>query len=252
MHGSRWASKGIFGVVLAMATTAGAATFDSDVPADVRKQMEEDLVFMTGLTGGDGTPMHQQVFGAVDGKQYEAFFNDRVKEIGIQDCGNPNAVACVSPFMDPSKMWITENYIKFSHPQIARLQVVYHEARHTEVKNGNWSHARCPRPFRDENGKDHKSIWTGAPLAGEPACDKTPFGSYGSSVILLKNVERSCTNCTDKVKTDAGIYGDNQFIRIIDKKARADMKKDLYSSKKKRKKKGEPAPFVSSDRFAQL
>jgi hypothetical protein len=73
-----------------------------------------------------------------------------------------------------------------------------------------------------------KSIWTGETLAGEPACDITPFGSYGSSMIMLKNVQKFCTNCTDKVKMDAGLYADDQFKRLIDANAIAQVKKDLY------------------------
>jgi hypothetical protein len=117
-------------------------------------------------------------------------------------------------FFDPNKMWLTENFVKFSHPQIARAMVVYHEARHSETKNGNWSHDRCPRPFLDDNGKEKVSIWTGAKLAGEAACDSTPFGSYGSTVILLKNISMFCTNCNDKVKMDSDLYAMDQLGRI--------------------------------------
>ena len=111
-------------------------------------------------------------------------------------------------------MWLTQNFIKFSHPQIARLMVVYHESRHSEVAHGNWAHDTCPTPFLDANGHDMKSIWTGASLAGEPACDSTQFGSYGSSTILLKNVAMYCTNCGDKVKMDADLYATDQLGRI--------------------------------------
>src|SRR6202023_2937082 len=107
----------------------------------------------------------------------------RVTAIGMNDCGSGKAVACVIPYMDPSKMWLTQNFIKFSHPQVARMMVVFHEARHTEVKNRNWSHAKCPKPFLGPDGQDMKSIWTGSKLEAQPACDITPLGSYGSSTI---------------------------------------------------------------------
>lgn len=202
-------------------------TFDSDVPAAIQKQMLADLEFMYGLKGGAGTPLHQKIFGAMDGASYKKFFETRVSAIGMNGCGNGNAVACVIPFRDPSKMWLTQNFIKFSHPQVSRMMVVFHEARHTETRNGNWPHADCPTPFLDENGKDKKSIWTGALLAGEPACDETPLGSYGSSTILLKNISKSCANCTDKVKMDAGLYADDQMGRIIDDGARKEMQDDF-------------------------
>jgi hypothetical protein len=202
-------------------------TFDSDVPADIQTQMRADLAFIYGLKGGKGTPLHQKIFGAMDGAAYQKFFETRVSAIGMDGCGNGNAVACVIPFRDPSKMWLTQNFIKFSHPQVSRMMVVFHEARHTESRNGNWPHATCPTPFLDESGKDMKSIWTGAMLAGEPACDETPLGSYGSSTIMLKNIQKSCTNCTDKVKQDAGLYADDQMGRIIDDGAKKEMQDDF-------------------------
>ena len=202
-------------------------TFDANVPAAIKAQMIGDLDFIKTVQGGAGTPLHQQIFGAVDGKGYFDFFDNRVTAVGLNACGGGNAVACVIPFFDPSKMWITQNYIKFSHPQIARLMVVFHESRHTETQKGNWPHADCPTPFLDKDGKEIRSIWTGASLAGEPACDETPFGSYGSSTIMLKNIQKQCTNCTDRVKIDAGLYADDQLKRITDPEARRQMEQDF-------------------------
>lgn len=216
--------KFAFGV---KAPRAPGFTFDKDVPADIQKQMLADLAFIKGLAGEKATALHRKIFGAVSGADYAKFFETRVSAIGMNSCGGGNAVACVIPFRDPSKMWLTQNFIRFSHPQVSRMMVVYHEARHTETKNWNWGHATCPTPFRDENGKDMKSIWTGATLAGEPACDETPLGSYGSSTIMLKNIAKHCTNCTDKVKMDAGLYADDQMGRIIDADARKEMKDDF-------------------------
>jgi hypothetical protein len=110
------------------------------------------------------------------------------------------------------------------------MMVVFHEARHTETQNGNWGHATCPTPFLNKEGKEMRSIWTGASLAGEPACDETPLGSYGSSTIMLKNIQKFCKNCTDKVRMDAGIYADDQFQRIIAEEAIKSMQKDLYDA----------------------
>lgn len=195
-------------------TSFAALKFDSDVPKNIQSQMVEDLAFMAQITGSGQTPFHKEIFTAVDGKAYQQFFDSRIFSVGVDACGGGAAVACVQPFFDPNKMWLTQNYIKFSHPQVARSMVVYHEARHSESKNGNWMHANCPRPFLDENGKDMVSIWTGAKLAGEPACDSTYKGSYGSSTIMLKNISKYCSNCNDKVKMDADIYAMDQLGRI--------------------------------------
>lgn len=202
-----------------------ALTYDSDVPKDLQNQMNQDLGFVAQVQGNGQTKFHQQIYGAVDGKSYKSFFESHIEEAGLDDCGDSLAVACVSPFYNPNKMWLTPNYTKFSHPQIARLMIVFHEARHAESDHGNWMHDTCPNPFKDETGKDKVSIWTGAKLAGQPACDSTPFGSYGSSTIMLKNVSKFCANCTDKVKMDADIYAMDQLGRID----RAEVKKAMLS-----------------------
>ena len=220
------AARKKFGMRAESANGDGMA-FDRDVPADIQAQMRADMAFIGGIQGGSGTPLHKKIFGAVDGATYVRFFNSRVTGIGMNDCGSAKAVACVIPMRDPSKMWLTQNFVKFDHPQIARMMVVFHESRHTETRNDNWPHATCPTPFLDANGKDMVSIWTGATLAGEPACDVTPLGSYGSSTIMLKNVQLSCTNCTDKVKMDAGLYADDQMGRIIDAGAKKEMQTDF-------------------------
>jgi len=204
-----------------------AVPVDSNVPEAVKAQLGADLKFVATVQGSDATKLHQQIFGAIQGKNYFNFFVSRVKSIGLDAKMTGNAVAYVSPMMDSSKMWLTNNYIKFSHPQIARLMVVFHEARHTEDGNGNWHHAYCPTPF-ELDGKEVLSIWTGSSLAGEPACDATPLGSYGSSTIMLKNISKFCTSCTGKVKEDAGMYADDQFKRITNAKARQQMLEDLY------------------------
>lgn len=201
---------------------------DSDVPPAIQKQMRDDMAFMATVQGSAGSALHQQIFGPVNGETYVNFFRTRVKGVGMSACGGGNAVACVIPMVASSKMWLTQNYIKFSHPQISRLMVVFHESRHTERQNGNWGHARCPRPFLDPNGNEYHSIWTGATLSGEAACDVTPYGSYGSSLIMLKNIQKFCTSCTNKVRMDAGLYADDQFTRITDPGARKAIQQDLY------------------------
>lgn len=217
-------------LAVAVSMTARAATFDKNVPEDIKQQMIADMNFVGTIQGSSVSDLHKQIFGNVSGQDYVKFFDSRVTAIGLSTCGSSLAVACVQPMLGASKMWITNNYIKFSHPQIARSMVVFHESRHTETQNGFWSHANCPKPFIDPaTNKPITSIWTGSQLAGEPACDVTPFGSYGSSMIMLKNISKFCANCTDKVKMDAGIYADDQFKRIIDAKAVAAIKKDLYT-----------------------
>lgn len=200
--------------LMMMAFQAKALTFDQDVPQAIQDQMNQDLIFVNQITGTSQTPFHKEIYGDVSGAVYKKFFESHITSVGVDDCGGGPAVACVQPFFDPNKMWLTNNFIKFSHPQVARLMVVYHEARHSESNHGSWSHDTCPRPFVDANGKDMVSIWTGAQLAGQPACDSTYMGSYGSSTVMLKNISKFCSNCSDKVKMDANIYASDQLGRI--------------------------------------
>lgn len=209
---------------------AQALEFSKDVPKDIQQQMTADLTFIGQITGQGSTKLHRDIFGEVSGQGYNQFFTSRIVYVGMDSCGNPNAVACVSPMRGSDKMFLTNNFIKFSHPQIARMMVVFHESRHSEVKNGNWPHDDCPSPYVDENGKDIVSIWTGAKVAGMPACDSTPFGSYGSSTIMLKNIAKFCTNCSDKVKMDANIYADDQLNRIDVPSVKQQMKNDFAAN----------------------
>ena len=200
--------------------------FDPEVQPALKKQIMDDFAFIQSIKSNDASPMHQKVFGTVDGTNYFKWFNKRVFSVGLDDCGSPTAVACVI-IMYSNKIWMTPNYTKFNHPQISRLSVIYHEARHTEEENGNWSHANCPVPFKDSRGNDMHSIWTGALLEGKPACDITAFGSYGSATIFLKNIAKNCSNCSEKVKADADLYGNDQLGRITDPQSKKNMISDF-------------------------
>lgn len=215
----------LISLCLTIAINADALNYDNDVPASIKDQMNADLNFVNQISGSSQTPFHKEIFENVLGASYKKYFESRITSVGLDACGGGAAVACVQPFSDPHKMWLTNNFIKFSHPQVARLMVVYHEARHSESNNRNWMHDNCPRPFLDQNGKDMTSIWTGAKLEGQAACDSTRLGSYGSSTIMLKNISKFCSNCNDKVKMDAAIYAADQLNRI----SRADVKKAMLA-----------------------
>jgi hypothetical protein len=223
----------------ALATTVSASPirsqvkFDADVEPALRQQMLGDLDFIAQVKGSRTTPLHQQVFGKLEGANYSKWFDSRIFSIGKNACGGGNAVACVIPFYDNNKMWVTKNYTQFSHPQISRVSVIFHEARHSERQNGNWSHANCPTPFKDAAGNDIRSIWTGALLQGQAACDVTPFGSYGSATILLKNIALNCETCNSKVRADADLYANDQLGRVIDPKSKAAMKADFGMIRKR-------------------
>lgn len=208
---------------------AGAApVFDKDVPADLQRQLLADIAFAGTLSGRNTSPLHNAIFGQMSGPSYTRFFASRIKMVGLYDWNKTPVVACVIPAISPSKMWLTDSYIRSGHPQIARVMIVFHESRHADPESENWRHVNCPDPFRDANGKDLLSSLTGVPLAGKRGCDVSALGSYGASVIMLKNIQRYCANCTEKVRMDAGLYADDQLMRIVDPNARNAIRDDVY------------------------
>jgi hypothetical protein len=105
--------------------------------------------------------------------------------------------------------------------------VIIHEARHTEDGMGNWPHVKCPTPFLDEQGKEITSIWSGAKLQGERACDDSKYGSYATATVFLKNIAKCCKSCNEKVKMDAEIYGTDQLKRITNSIYKKEMIEDF-------------------------
>jgi hypothetical protein len=204
----------------ANAQSQTALQFDADVSPALKTQVLDDFAFMQGITGTKASPLHQEIFGSLDGANYGQWFSKRVFYFGVDGCGGNSAVACVIPKYK-NKIFVTNNYINISHPQIARLMTVYHEARHTEEDHNNWPHAKCPWNF------PYRSIWTGGSLKWSSACDSTAYGSYSSASVLLNNVSKFCENCSDKVKADAKIYSDDQVKRVINSAAIAQLKKDF-------------------------
>lgn len=221
---TRW----VLSFLLLVPVLSNAYTFDSDLPRAVKDQISSDMAFLKTIQGNGATPLHQAIFGTVDGPGYAKFFEDRITGVGFSDCDDRSAVACVVPLEDSSKMWVTRNYTEIDHPRIARLMILFHESRHTEDRHHNWPHALCPTPFTDDQGHEMKSLWTGISLAGSSGCDLTWMGSYGSTAIMLNNIRKFCTNCTGKVKLDAGLYGDDQMGRVTDPEAKTQMQEDLH------------------------
>jgi len=65
-------------------------------------------------------------------------------------------------------------------------------------------------------------------MEGKPACDKTELGAYATGLVMLKNIQKFCANCSEKVKMDAGIFGDDVLHRIIEARAKQAIVEDLY------------------------
>jgi hypothetical protein len=209
-------------LILAVPTLAVAQVmqFDANVSADLKFQVLGDFQFLQTIQSAKASPLHQEIFGRVDGENYLKWFDARVFQFGVDTCGGAGSVACQkSEFKH--KIFVTNNYITLGYPQIARLMTVFHEARHTEDENNNWPHALCSLFY------GYRSIWTGGRLNWHYACDRTVYGSYGSASIMVHNVAQFCTNCSEKVKADAKIYADDQIHRITKKAAQNQIRADF-------------------------
>lgn len=217
----------VFAAAAFAVVSAQALTFDRDVPAAIQTQMKDDLKVVYQMTGRGQTPLHVEIFGNVVGASYKNFFETRVMSVGMDSCGGGGAVACVQPFFDSTKMWLSPNFAEYDMPQMDRLNIIFHEARHTEDDNGNWSHDDCPVPFLDDAGHDIRGSKSGIKLEGLPACDSTPYGSYGSSTIMAKNIAKYCTNCTDKIKQDAELLVEEMMLRMYVPSIKRQMNEDF-------------------------
>jgi hypothetical protein len=204
----------ISAAVLLSSFSALALSYDSDVPQAIRNQMAADLKFIGSVVGNGQTPLHAEIYKAVSGKSYQSFFEARISSVGLDDCGGGGAVACVQPFSDPHKMWLSPAFTDFDTPQIDRINTIFHEARHSEGQYGFWKHDNCPIPFLDEKGQAIRGSQSGIRLEGLPACDATPYGSYGSSTIMMKNIVKYCANCSEKIKMDAQMIVDEMMLRM--------------------------------------
>jgi hypothetical protein len=214
------------------AATAVTIPFDSNVPKKLRDHVTRDLAFVAAIQGAGATKLHEQVFGAVAGSAYIKWFTERAKSVGY-DPDEDDAIAYVDistePGTDHSKIWLAAGYAEGNRPQMARVDDVFHEARHTEDANKNWEHVDCPNPYKDSKGKDVRSIDVGKLAGVQEACDDTPVGAYGVAAIMLKNIQRFCASrgCTKKVRADAGLYSADDVKHVIGAQASQDLKADL-------------------------
>jgi hypothetical protein len=225
--------KGIIVSVLVLATALIAKadpSFDHSISASTKAQILQDLSFVKTIQGNSASKFYNQIFSkqTLNGNDLIGFFNQRINNFSTNACGGGGAVAaCVIPWMGNHTMWITPNYVNNNIPQIYRISIIFHESRHTENQNGNWSHATCPTPYLDDNGKDIVGIISGTKMEGLPACDDTAIGAYGLQAVLLKNIQTNCANCNDKVIADAKLFGDDTINRISDLPSRSQLKNDL-------------------------
>lgn len=212
-----------------------ALNFDPDVADSIIAQMDQDLFFVHSIAMSQPSAMHRDIYGPAAagfmGPAYLRWFADRVKAVGFDDTEDPGGTTAYTNWkMVPPKMFMTTDYTQEDVPQMARVGTLFHEARHMESQNGFWRHGTCPKPFQDLDGVEVPEV------AGGYACDQDALGAYGSSLIMLKNIQKSCANCSEKVRMDSGLWADRMLRRIIDAQAHRAICQDLYQGEDHRDK----------------
>lgn len=210
-------------ILLSPIQLAQASALDlSQLPGDLAEQVQADLDVLSKVQGNSASLAYRQIFSSesLNGGELLEFFKSRIKSAAQDECGgSPGLVACIQPDLSTDRMWITSQYTTLSLPQVYRISVLLHESRHTEEGDFFWMHAKCPA------SSTLKGIFSGTPLAGKPACDKTVMGSYGLQAALLNSLAK-CTNCSEKFKADAKLYGDDTSLRIISAEERDKLQTD--------------------------
>jgi hypothetical protein len=183
-----------------------------------------DVIYKIPEQPGAG-PLHEDIFGSINGQNYEEFFNSHVNAIAKATCNdNPRAIACAYGFAGFFKMmWLTSRYSAGLFPQAERISMLFHEARHTEFFSGNWRHVACPATRWDAKGRMYGSTQ----LENRRGCDDTAQGSYGLQVILMANLAARCNTCSAKFKLDAQMAAQEYRQRIIDLEAREELDLEL-------------------------
>jgi hypothetical protein len=86
------------------------------------------------------------------------------------------------------------------YPDVARLGVLVHEARHSDCPEG------LPNAFFQSGdlsrlrqcGHNHTRCPAGHTFGGLPACDSEPWGAYSVSMVYFSTLARSCANCSEQ------------------------------------------------------
>lgn len=212
-------------VLFLPARSAQSTEFQADVPLELREQVVLDLKRLDSLEYSRVTPFFERLFfwnqSNASRSHNEAtsllnWFEERIRTIGmVHDRHVSETVTHLVDIREPSVMRIAPLYFADERPQIVRIGLLLHEARHSEAEGSHYPHASCPSPFVDSEGKDVRGLWSGLKMERRGACDSRWDGSYGLTAIFLANVSLYCANCSDEDRSQAKIYAEHFAQRVV-------------------------------------
>jgi hypothetical protein len=200
------------------APVAFATQINLNLSSELKEKVENDLSFLENIVSAHTSPLHESIFGKVDGLSYKKWLEDRVSVISLDlnvPCENKSTTTeCISDETGgaPKPLKISHSFYETNIPQVARASVLFHQARHLET-NGteSYPHVACPIPF-----------------ALGQQCDQNAQGAYAIQSIFLMNLSKNCADqsCNSKTRADASIYADQFRMRVINPSDRKAMKDD--------------------------
>lgn len=199
--------------------------FAPNFPPALRREIMADLHFLDSIHGDESSRLHQEIFGVgpLDGHKYTQFLRTYIASFSFSTSDSPYQIQT-----DGNRnLYIFASYLPFARAVsgFSRAVNFMHEAFHN---SGHFHHVKCPSPFLDERGNEIVTNVGHIPLSGLLACDEGYKSSYGIEIIIAKNVERYCKNCSEALRREASLYADDLMKRIVSPRAREALYQDLY------------------------
>jgi hypothetical protein len=191
-------------------------TLSSDPQALAAQQtIESDFNAVSQFSFSNVSPLFQELFDGQEASDVTRFFFKRVTSFSWDPSLTGNILASAAP--GTTHITVGPALFDSSIPQIYRISTLIHEARHNESKR--WGHVGCNS---DYTFKLDGIVFPETRLAHTYACDRSAKGAYGIEYVFLRAIVNSCTNCTEKMKLDAKLYGDYEALVRIDNSSAAE------------------------------
>jgi hypothetical protein len=205
-----------YSLIGAPSTAHAIFTMSSDPQALAAKQtIESDFNAVSQFSFSNVSPLFQKIFDGQEAADVTRFFLKRVTSFSWDPSLTDIILASASP--GTTHITVGPALLNSSIPQVYRISTFIHEARHNESKR--WGHVPCKS---DYSFKLDDIVFPETRLAQALFCDRYANGAYGVQYVFLRAIVNSCTNCTEKMKLDAKLYGDYEALVRIDNSSAAE------------------------------